>query len=60
MFDVKKPEMRNKTFRLPLDLIKRLEKVAQEKGVSLNNLVMQCCTYALDNLNGDAQEEEKD
>ena len=50
MFDVKKPEMANKTFRLPVELIKRLETVAQQKGVFVNNLVLQCCQYALDNL----------
>lgn len=50
MFDVKKTEMANKTFRLPVELIKRLEMVAQQKGVSVNNLVLQCCQYALDNL----------
>ena len=50
MFDVKKPEMANKTFRLPVELIKRLDTVAQQKGVSMNNLVLQCCEYALDNL----------
>ena len=50
MFDVKKPEMANKTFRLTVELIKRLETVAQEKGVYMNNLVLQCCEYALDNL----------
>ncbi len=50
MFDVKKPEMANKTFRLPVELIRRLETVAQQKGVSVNNLVLQCCQYALDNL----------
>ena len=50
MFDVKNPEMANKTFRLPVELIKRLETVAQQNGVSMNNLVVQCCEYALDNL----------
>lgn len=50
MFKVEKPEMINKTFRLPLELIQRLQKVAQDKGVSLNNLVMQCCEYALSHL----------
>lgn len=50
MFDVKKPEMVNKTFRLPLSLVKNLQEVAQEKDVSLNNLVAQCCEYALKNL----------
>lgn len=50
MFDVKKPEMVNKTFRFSAELVKQLEAVAQNKGVSLNNLVVQCCEYALDNL----------
>ena len=46
MFDVKKPEMINKTFRLPLPLVETLQEVAQSKGVSLNNLIIQCCEYA--------------
>ena len=50
MFSVKKIEMVNKTFRLPLNLVERLSVVAQEKGVSMNNLVTQCCEYALDQL----------
>ena len=50
MFSVKKIEMVNKTFRLPLDLVERLSVIAQEKGVSMNNLVTQCCEYALDQL----------
>jgi hypothetical protein len=50
MFHVKKPEYVNKTFRMPADLVKRLEAVAQEKNVSLNNLTVQCCEYALENI----------
>ena len=50
MYKVKKPEHINKTFRMPLDLVQKLEKLAQEKEVSLNNLVVQCCEYALDNI----------
>ncbi|MBC5580540.1 hypothetical protein H8S23_03375 [Anaerofilum sp. BX8] len=50
MFQVKKTEYSNKTFRLPCDLIADLEQLAQDKGVSLNQLVIQCCQYALDNL----------
>lgn len=50
MFQVKKIEHANKTFRLPCDLIDQLEKLAQEKDVSLNQLVIQCCQYALDHL----------
>ena len=50
MFKVNKPEYSNKTFRMPNDLINELEKLAQEKEISLNQLVIQCCKYALDNL----------
>ena len=50
MFVVKKIDMVNKTFRLPADLVERLSTVAQEQGVSMNNLVMQCCEYALNEM----------
>lgn len=50
MFKVKKSEYVNKTFRMPLELVKNLEILAQEKNVSLNNLVIQCCQYALNNI----------
>lgn len=50
MFKVKKVEMVNKTFRLPTELVKRLAIVAQEQGVSMNNLVGQCCEYALNQM----------
>ena len=53
MFDVSKPEMINKTFRMPLPLVKELQEVAQIKDVSLNYLIIQCCEYALKNLNVD-------
>jgi len=51
MFIVKKNlEMVNKTFRLPKELVERLEAVASDQQVSMNNLVRQCCEYALDNI----------
>lgn len=53
MFKVKKPEMTNKTFRLPVELIEKLSEIAQNKGVSLNNLVKQCCEYALKHLDNE-------
>lgn len=60
MFKVKKTEYVNKTFRLPTDLVKRLEVVAQNKNVSLNNLVVQCCEYALENIdNSEALKDDK-
>ncbi len=50
MFKVTKPEHINKTFRMPVELVSELEKLAQEKEVSLNQLVIQCCQYALRHL----------
>ena len=50
MFEIRKREHINKTFRMPADLIKEMEKLAQAKNISLNNLVVQCCEYALKNL----------
>jgi predicted HicB family RNase H-like nuclease len=50
MFDVRKPEHVNKTFRMPLALINELQEVAQAKDVSLNYLVIRCCEYALEEL----------
>ena len=58
MFRIEKPEMVNKTFRLPLDLVEELSKVAQNQNISLNNLVKQCCEYALKNLEDDNQPKE--
>ncbi len=42
MFTVNKPEMVNKTFRMPAELVERLNKVAQSQKVSLNNLQQYC------------------
>lgn len=53
MFEVQKEEYVNKTFRMPVSLIKELETLAQKEKVSLNNLVVQCCKYSLENLKTD-------
>lgn len=53
MFKVKHEEYTNKTFRLPVDLLKQLETLAQKENVSLNNLIIQCCYYALKNTEND-------
>lgn len=57
MFDIVKPEMVNKTFRMPRELVDRLSKVAQDKKVSVNQLVIHCCEYALENLSDNSEEE---
>lgn len=57
MFRVEKPEYVNKTFRIPLKLTRELEQVAQQEGVSLNALVVQCCQYALSHMDHDGEDE---
>jgi predicted HicB family RNase H-like nuclease len=48
MFEVKKvDECHSKTFRLPDSLIRRLEIIAKKEKISVNNLVVQACNYAL-------------
>lgn len=48
MFAVKKPQSSNKTIRMPDTLIERLQQIADANDVSFNQLVVQCCEYALD------------
>lgn len=52
-FQVSKQEYVNKTFRLPLNLVNDLSKLAQEKNISLTQLVIKCCEFALENLQED-------
>lgn len=47
MFQIEKKEYVNKTFRIPKELADHLAVVAQEESISMNELVIQCCTYAL-------------
>ena len=49
-FKILKTEMVNKTLRFPADLLEEMQTLAQNQGVSLNNLVVQCCKYALEHL----------
>ena len=56
MFQIQKPEYTNKTFRMPSDLVAQLEQLAQSNDISLNQLVIQCCQYALENLEDDDAE----
>ena len=51
MFEIKRPKSSNKTIRMPNDLITELEKLANVNDISFNQLVVQCCQYALDNMN---------
>lgn len=52
MFKLQKgyDEYVTKTFRLPKEFVESLEKTAFENKLSLNQLVIQCLKYAIDNL----------
>jgi len=51
MFQIRKGyNSESKTFRLPTELIEKLDVLAAQNKLSLNQLVIQCLTYAVDNL----------
>lgn len=52
-FKVQKKEHICKTVRLPKDLADRLEELFRNTGVSFNQLVIQCCQYALEHLDSE-------
>ena len=59
MFQVQsQPKSANipRTIRFSETLFSDLQQVAQEKDVSFNSLVLQCCQYALDHLNENEDE----
>lgn len=39
-----------KTFRLPVELVENLDSLAYRYNLSLNQLVVQCLKYSLENL----------
>ena len=49
-FIIKKHSASNRTIRMPDDLCKVMTDIAEQKGISFNQLVVQCCEYALANL----------
>ena len=50
MFSVRKDETVSKTIRIPSELLEQLEQLSVEKNVSLSKIIIQCCEYALKNL----------
>ena len=49
-FVIKKPSSSNRTVRMPDDLIEKLSSLASEQDISFNQLVVQCCEFALEQL----------
>ena len=61
MFKIRKGyDSESKTFRLPIELIEKLDILATQNKLSLNQLVIQCLTYAVDNLGDDDKSNKKD
>ncbi|MEF9918573.1 MAG: YlcI/YnfO family protein [Eubacterium sp.] len=58
IFIIKKPVSKNKTIRMPEDLIDRMETLAESKAISFNQLVIQCCEYALNDLKNQNEPDE--
>ncbi len=51
MFKVRHTEETvNKTLRFPKSLYDQISSIAQSENVSLNSFVVQCCEYAIDNM----------
>lgn len=58
-FIIKKPKSSNRTIRMPDDLIERIAKLAADRGISFNQLVIQCCEFALEHLKEPESDEKK-
>ena len=52
-FKIKKQEYANRTFRLPVELLEELNTIATDKNISLNQLIVQCCEFAIENIDED-------
>lgn len=58
MFKIQKdyPDYEYKSLRLPTDLIKQVQSLANANNLSFNKLVIQCIEYALDNMENENQD----
>lgn len=60
MFEIKKPSASNKTIRMPDSLIEKLEMLAGKNDISFNQLVIQCCEYAIEHLKNSEENNDND
>lgn len=57
MFQIRKGyDSESKTFRLPIELIEKLGILATQNKLSLNQLVIQCLNFAVENIDVDSVE----
>ena len=57
-FIIKKPKSSNRTIRMPDDLIEKISRIAAEQDISFNQLVVQCCDFALEHLKEESNSDE--
>lgn len=60
LFRVEREEYSNRTFRMPVSLLDRMYAIVEAKNISLNKLVVLCCQYALDHMEGDEESPQED
>lgn len=58
-FKIEKPEYVNRTFRITKELADNLSDIAQREGISVNELVVQCCNYAISNMDVTTDDKKK-
>ena len=49
-FEIKHPEYVNRKYSIPKELADKLSQIAQQENISVNELVVQSCQFALENL----------
>ena len=57
-FRIEREETVNRTFRLPLKLVDRMEVICNRKSISYNRLTILCIEYALAHLEQDDDQQE--
>jgi len=60
MFKIRKGyDSESKSFRLPVELIEKLNLLATQNKLSVNQIVIQCLSYAVENLEEGGEKNEK-
>ena len=49
----------NKTFRIPVNIVDQLERLAGKYNTSVNKIVIQCLEYALENISDEDSDSSK-
>ena len=52
-FKIEREDYINKTIRFNTKLVEKMDKICDEKNISLNKLVVKCIEYALDDMEDD-------